>query len=119
MTFKRKIKAIKCLKCGLMQHESHLRCLNCRSEKFELIEASEQCRLLTFTILTAVPSEFIESKPYALGIVEFENGVRALGQISSQEDLKIGMRLRTIPNTIQMDGKQIDTYFFEPIRSED
>jgi len=118
MTFEEKIKAIKCLNCGFMQHESHLRCLNCRSDDFELIEASGQCKLLTFTILTAVPKEFLEEKPYSLGVVEFENGVRALGQISSKEDLEIGMNLRTISRTIQMDGKQINTYRFVTIKSE-
>jgi uncharacterized OB-fold protein len=118
MTFEVKIKAIKCLNCGLLQHASHLRCLNCKSENFELIEVSGQCRLLTFTILTAVPKEFLEKKRYALGVVEFENGVRALGQISTQEDLKIGMRLRAVSSTIQMDGQQINTYCFEPIKNE-
>lgn len=118
MTFDEKLKAIKCLNCGLLQHESHLRCLNCRSDKFELIEASGQCKLLTFTILSAVPKEFIDKKLYAIGVVEFENGLRALGQISSFEDLKIGMSLRTISSTIQMDGQQINTYCFEPIKSE-
>lgn len=119
MTFDKKLKANKCLNCGLLQHESHLRCLNCRNEEFELIEASGQCKLITYTILTAVPKEFLDNKPYALGIVEFENGVRALGQISSKEDLKLGMRLKIIPRTIQMDGKRINSYRFDPIRSED
>ena len=119
MTFDEKIKAKKCLNCGLLQHESHLRCLNCKSEEFELLMTSGQCKLLTFTILTAVPKEFLENKPYALGIVEFENGVRALGQISSKEDLKIGMRLDIKPSIVQLDGKQINTYLFKPIGSEE
>ena len=119
MTFDQKIKASKCLKCGLLQHESHLRCLNCKSKEFELIMASGQCRLLTFTILSAVPKEFSESKSYALGVVEFDNGVRALGQLSSKEDLKIGMRLEITHSSIQMDGKQINTYRFEPVRYDD
>jgi hypothetical protein len=118
MTFNEKIKVIKCLKCGLLQHESHLRCLNCKSDDFKILVASGQAKLITFTILTAVPSQFLEKKPYALGIVEFENGVRALGQIDSQKSLKVGMNLKAIPSTVYIDGKQIDTYRFEPINNE-
>jgi uncharacterized OB-fold protein len=112
-----KIKAKKCDICGLIQHYSHLRCLNCRNEHFQEIEASGGCRLITFTILTAVPQEFLESKPYALGIVEFENGVRALGQITTQKNLKIGMTLKPIYTKIcnNLDGEEIYGYRFEPI----
>jgi uncharacterized OB-fold protein len=108
------IKAVKCHNCGLIQHYSHLRCLNCKSENFEDIEATGGCRLITFTILTAVPREFLEKSSYGLGIVEFENGVRALGQITTQKDLKTGMKLSPIFKEFKMDGKQIYTYLFEP-----
>jgi len=107
-----------CLKCGFLQHESHLRCLKCRNSKFQSVMASGNSELITYTTLTAVPAEFLKKKSYALGIVEFENGVRALGQIDSQKSLKVGMNLRTIPSTIYIDGKQIDTYRFEPINNE-
>ncbi len=114
MSNNKKIKAVKCHNCGLIQHYSHLRCLNCKSESFEDIEATGGCRLITFTILTAVPTEFLEKRPYGLGIVEFENGVRAIGQITTQKDLKTGMKLRPIFKVIKMGGKQIHTYLFEP-----
>ncbi|MEJ2293960.1 MAG: OB-fold domain-containing protein [Candidatus Lokiarchaeota archaeon] len=117
MIIDERIKAKKCDNCGLIQHYSHLRCLNCRNERFEEIEASGECRLVTFTILTAVPQEFLEKKPYALGIVEFENGVRALGQINNKENLRSGMKLKTLLKQINIDGKQVDSYIFEPILS--
>jgi uncharacterized OB-fold protein len=117
MIIAERIKAKKCDNCGLMQHYSHLRCLNCRNQHFQEIEASGECKLITFTILTAVPQEFLDKKPYALGIVEFENGIRALGQINKIENLRIGMKLNTVLKEINLDGKQINTYFFEPILS--
>jgi len=117
MPFSEKIKAVKCHNCGLLQHESHLRCLNCKSQNFESIEASGECTLITFTILTAVPSEFREQKSIALGIVEFENGVRALGQINTLNNLKVGMHLNPIYGGIThyIDGKEIHTHIFEPV----
>ena len=54
---------------------------------------------------------------YALGVVEFENGLKALGQMTTQVNLKIGMELK--PKYIKicdnLDGKEIYTYIFEPI----
>jgi uncharacterized OB-fold protein len=61
--------------------------------------------------------EFRSKNSYALGIVEFENGVKALGQIASQENLQIGMKLKPIYKKIcdNLDGKEVHTFFFEPI----
>ena len=106
----------KCKNCGFLQHESHLRCLKCKNEGFIPIETSGTCRLLTFTILTASPAEFRESQPYALGIVEFDNGIKALGQLTTLEGLKIGMELKPVYTKIcdNLDGQEIYNYKFSP-----
>lgn len=112
-----KIKWKKCAKCGLLQYETHLRCTKCKNDKFETIEASGECKLLTYTILKAPPAEFQDKISYALGVVEFESGIKALGQITTQENLEIGMKLRPIYKKIceNLDGNEIYTYVFEPI----
>jgi len=108
---------LKCKKCGYLQHKSHLRCLQCKHDKFEIIDPSGKCRLLTFTILTAPPAEFREKPSYALGVVEYENGVKALGQLTTEENLKTGMELKPIYTKIcdDLDGKEIYNYVFAPI----
>jgi len=94
-----------------------LRCINCKNEKFTLIDASGECKLLTYTILKAPPAEFREKSSYALGVVEFGNGIKALGQISTQENLKIGMRLKPVYQKIcdNLDGREVYAYVFEPL----
>lgn len=116
MNNKVKIEWKKCDNCGFLQHKSHLRCLNCRNDKFTLIEASGKCKLITFTILYAPPAEFRDRPSYTLGVVEFENGVRAIGQITSQDNLEIGMKLKPVYRKIceNLDGKEINAYVFEP-----
>ena len=94
MSKSNEIKWIKCKKCGLLQYKDHLRCLNCKHDQFDMIEASGDCILLTYTILKAPPLEFRDQQSYALGIVEFSNGIRAIGQLTSQENLKLGMKLK-------------------------
>ena len=107
----------KCINCGLLQHNTHIRCLNCRSNDFEIIEASGTCKLLTYTILNAPPAEFRDKASYALGVVEFENGVKGLGQITTQDHLKTGMMLKPIYQKIceNLDGKQVHAFVFEPV----
>jgi len=93
MNDEEKLRWKKCDTCEFLQHKSHLRCLNCKANKFTLIEASGECKLITFTILNSPPAEFRDRPSYALGVVEFENGIKAIGQISPQENLKTGMKL--------------------------
>jgi len=111
------IKWKKCKKCGYLQHNSHLRCLKCKNEIFEEIKPKGYAKLLTYTILKAVPMEFRDKDSYALGIVEFENGVKALGQITEKENLTIGMKLEPIYMKIcdDLNGKEIESYKFKPL----
>ena len=119
MTLEEKIEWKKCLNCGYLQHKSHLRCLNCKNNQFQLVEAYGRCTLITFTILNAPPAEFRYKKSYALGVVEFENGIKALGQITTTQNLTIGMRLKLFYTKIceDMDGKEIFSFVFQPYDS--
>lgn len=107
----------KCQECGFLQHSSHIRCLKCKCEKFDSINAIGNAKLLTYTILKAPPSEFRDKASYALGVVEFDNGVKALGQITTQNKLKTGMILKPIYRKIceNLDGKEVYAYVFDPV----
>ena len=117
MEVKDKIKWKKCNRCEFLQHPSHLRCLNCKNDEFTFIESTGNCTLFTYTITKAPPSEFWDKKSYALGIVEFENGIKALGQLVTQENLRIGISLKPIYKKIcdNLDGREVYSYIFAPI----
>ena len=106
----------KCKKCKKLQHLDHLRCILCRNTTFEIVKSSGNCKLLTYTILTAPPSEYREKKSYAIGVVEFSNGLKAMGQITTTENLKIGMMLKPIVGklTDDLDGIMISGLQYEP-----
>lgn len=112
-----KIEWKKCQSCNFLQHSSHIRCLKCRHEKFDKVKAIGNATLLTYTILKAPPAEFRDKASYALGVVEFENGVKGLGQITTQNNLKTGMTLRPIYRKISedLDGKEVYAYVFDPV----
>lgn len=108
----------KCNNCGFLQHYSHLRCLKCKYDEFSKIQASGTGKLLTYTILKAPPMEFRDKGHYAIGIIEFENQIRAMGQIKDPNNLEIGMEMKPIFTKIcdSLDGKEVQTYIFEPVR---
>ena len=107
----------KCENCGFIQHNSHIRCLKCKNTTFINITAMGSCKLLTYTILKAPPMEFRNKGSYALGVVEFENGIKMLGQISTQDNLTIGMNLKPIKRKIceNLDNQEVHAFVFEPI----
>ncbi|MFX0004279.1 MAG: Zn-ribbon domain-containing OB-fold protein [Candidatus Hodarchaeota archaeon] len=113
----KKLKWKKCNECGFLQYISHLRCLKCKADNFESIVASGTCKLLTYTILKAPPMEFREQGSYALGVVEFENGVKALGQLTKKENLKTGIKLQPMYKKIcnALNGKENYSFVFKPL----
>ncbi len=107
----------KCQKCGKIQHPDHLRCLQCKNTSFDEIESSGDCTLLTYTVLKAPPAEFRDKKAYSLGIVEFSNGIKALGQLTTTENLKVGMKLKPIYQklTNDLDGQEVSGIKYKPL----
>lgn len=107
----------KCANCGKIQHPSHVRCLNCKGELFSIIKAEGDGTLLTYTLLTAPPVEFRDKDSYYLGVFEFKNGIKMLGQIEFEGKLKLGMKMKPVQRKIckELDGKEVYSYVFEPI----
>ncbi len=106
----------KCKKCEKLQNLDHLRCIQCKNTTFDTVKSSGDCKLLTYTILTATPSEYRDKKSYAIGVVEYSNGLKAMGQITTSENLKIGMKLTSKFQklTENLDGKEIFGITFKP-----
>ncbi|NHJ22151.1 MAG: hypothetical protein EAX91_14490 [Candidatus Lokiarchaeota archaeon] len=111
------IECKKCQKCGFLQHSSHIRCIKCKHEAFDKVKAVGNAALLTYTILKAPPAEFRDRTQYALGILEFQNHVKVLGQLAPDEQLKIGLKMKPTRKKIcsNLDGKEIHEFIFVPI----
>ncbi|MBM3145873.1 MAG: Zn-ribbon domain-containing OB-fold protein [Chloroflexi bacterium] len=111
------IVAYKCKKCGRVHFPFHDRCLACKSREFEEIAPKGNAKLLTYTTIFNLPWGF-DQRFLIIGIAEFENGVKAMGQVDAQsvEGLKLGMKVR--PNWAsvrQQHGEDIYGLKFEPI----
>jgi uncharacterized OB-fold protein len=90
-----KLMAGKCTRCGKIHLPPRPLCDNCFSQQFEWLEISGQGKLLTYSVIHIAPQQFQALAPYAVGIVELENGLRIPGMIqgATEEQLKIGMEL--------------------------
>lgn len=87
-----KLMAGKCQKCGKIHLPPRPLCDNCYSQEFTWVEVHGKGKLLTYTVINIAPQQFQELAPYAVGIVEFEGGLRIPGMIQvSQAQLKIGV----------------------------
>ena len=88
------IVAYKCKKCGKLHYPFHDRCLACKHREFDMVKPQGEAKLLTFTLIYNLPWGF-DQRYLIIGVVEFENGVKAMGQIHADESypLKVGMKL--------------------------
>jgi len=85
----------KCKKCGKVHLPPRPLCDNCFSKEFEWIELPQNGKLLTYTVIHVAPMQFQGMAPYAVGIVQLENGLKIPGMIRgvALEQIKIGMPL--------------------------
>ncbi|MBC8312838.1 MAG: Zn-ribbon domain-containing OB-fold protein [Candidatus Cloacimonetes bacterium] len=102
-----RLEAAKCKKCGKVFFPPRLICDKCKSEEFEKITLPENGKIVTFTIIRVAPQQFETEVPYAIAIVELENGVRLTTQVvdCNPEKLKIGNEIKLVFRKIQEEGK--------------
>ena len=100
------ITAYKCTNCGQVMYPRHERCLNCNEREFKEIYPTKKGKLLTYTVVNELPWG-IDERARVLGVVEFDNGIRALGLVKADK-VKIGMKLTSGWDEVRyMNGERI------------
>jgi uncharacterized OB-fold protein len=103
-----------CAECGRVFHPARQVCLGCGGRRFSEIPLEDEGVLVTFTRLHALPMDF-HTRTLMLGIVEFPNGIRALGQLSSEE-VEMGMRMRPRWEVVRtLEGEKLSGLKFYPV----
>ncbi len=90
-----KLMAGKCQKCGKINLPPRPLCDKCYNQEFKWVTFPNKGTLLTYSIIHIAPHQFQHVAPYAVGIVQLENGAKLPGMISSipHDQLQIGMEL--------------------------
>jgi len=110
------IVAFKCKKCSRVHYPFHDRCLKCKGREFESIHPAGKAKLVTFTQIFNLPWGFDE-RFLIIGIGEFENGIKAMGQIHADDiaGLKLGMKMAPTWAPIRkVHGEDVYGLKFEP-----
>lgn len=101
-----RLEASKCKKCGKIFFPPRLICSNCKSQEFESIRLKEEGKIITYTIIRVPPKQFNAQAPYPVAIIELDDGVRVMGQITDAkpEEIEIGKKVRVVFRKIQEQG---------------
>ncbi len=112
------ITAYRCKKCGRMHYPYHDRCLECKGREFEKVKPQGNARLLTYTTIYNLPWGF-DQRYLVIGVAEFENKVKAMGQIKAEstDELKVGMKVKPSWEPLRFQyGEPVYGLKFEPIK---
>ena len=110
------ITAFKCKECGRVHYPFHDRCLDCKGRAFEEIKPEGEVKLLAYTAIFNLPWGF-DQRFLVIGIAEFANKVKAMGQIKveSIDQLKRGMRMSVSWEPVQLEhGEAVYGLMYEP-----
>ncbi len=101
-----RLEAGRCSSCGQVYFPPRRVCRKCRSTEFETITLARDGRLVTWTVIRVAPTGFEDQSPYAVGIIELDDGVRILSQITDceEERLREGLPLRLEFRKVSEDG---------------
>jgi len=101
-----RLEAGKCEQCGYLAFPPRLVCPECGAKKFTMVKLKSQGKILTYTIIHVSADDFSVQTPYAIGIIETEDGARLTAQIvdCDFEELGIGKKVKLMLRRIQREG---------------
>lgn len=108
-----RIMGSRCKACGAVTFPPRSDCSACLGEHFEFVEFSGQGTLQTYTRIEAAPTGFERFTPYVVGVVDLQEGGRALawlGDTVPEEDIEIGMDLQLVPRMSE-EEERIRVYY--------
>jgi uncharacterized OB-fold protein len=111
----RKLMGVKCSKCGAVFVLPRMTCPKCHFTGMQWIELKGAGKLLSYSIVYVSTQEYQSQTPYAVGIVELDEGARLSGVVRNvkHEDLKIGMNLAVdFEDSTSQEWPQWPRYFF-------
>jgi len=113
----KKLMAVKCRRCNSLILPPKNICPKCFSTDLEWIKLKERGKLVTYTVIHVPPIQFQSIAPYAVGIIELEDGPHLLGMIREvkPDKIKVGMDLVVDFDTnLPSQWPLWPRYFFKP-----
>lgn len=91
-----RMEAARCKECGKVSFPPRLICANCKHREFETFRMRLTGKVVTHTVIRTPSDEFTGQAPFAVGIIEMDDGVRLTSQIVEVDfdELKIGLPVK-------------------------
>jgi uncharacterized protein len=101
-----RLEAARCAKCGKVFYPPRLICSHCHGREFEHFNMKRTGKVVTHTVVRTPATAFASLAPFAVGIVELDDGARLTVQIADVkfEELRIGMPVRLEFRRIYSEG---------------
>ena len=102
-----RLEANKCEACDIKFFPPRLLCPQCKKRDLVPSRLAERGKVLSYTIIRVPPRHFADQAPYAVGVVELDDGVKLTAQIvdCDFEELKMGQRVRIEFRKIFQEGE--------------
>ncbi len=101
-----RLEAGKCGECGYLAFPPRLVCPECGSRGFEKVNLTPSGTILSYTVVHVAADDFANETPFAVGIIETDDGARLTTQIvdCDHSDIEIGKRVRLMIRCVQREG---------------
>ena len=101
-----RLEANKCEKCGYIAFPPRIICPECKHKKFSSVNLKPEGTILTFTIIHVAADNFATQTPFAVGIIETDDGARLTTQIvdCKPDEVEIGKRVKLMLRLVQKEG---------------
>ena len=108
LSFKYRLVGWRCNHCGTFHHSRPIVCKRCRSKDFTEVELPRNGRLIAYTIVNSAPKELSDGSPYAIGLIELDDGTRVISQLTDfkEDELREGIRVEAVFRRIRVNGEQ-------------
>jgi uncharacterized OB-fold protein len=101
-----RLEASKCTGCSKINFPPRLTCPSCSAREFETVKLSDTGKILTYTIIRVSSETFSRETPYAVAIIEVNDGARLMAMIADTalDNVAIGKNVKLVFRKIQDEG---------------
>lgn len=113
--------ANKCNKSGKVYFPPRIVCKCGKDCKLEPVIMATEGTIIASTVIRVAPSQFVDEAPYAMAIVEMDDGARITTQVvdCKPEEVVIGKRVKLEFRKIQEEGKSgVICYGYKAVLSD-
>ena len=101
-----RLEAAKCRGCGKVHFPPRVVCNACGSREFEPVRLKDGGKIATYTVIHVASSQFVAQVPFAVAVIELDDGVRIMAQYVDwePEELKTGQAVKLQFRKVQQEG---------------